>query len=161
MTPQVIDGVGGSSKGHNNCKNVIFSDKCVDRNVDLDIIPDNMFEVTSFHKSSNVHLPNLTSDPSGIAEGNGYHSVYQGDGVCYNWCVDIGTYNTGRLTDTSTCVKCKCHSTGPQGTTYSDVHQTDHYVAPLVEPHPSNPPYYRQYQFKACLSISMSPCHIV
>ena len=139
MTPQVIDGVGGSSKGHNNCTNVIFDDICVDRNVDLDIIPDNMCEVTSSDKSNNVHLINLTSDPLGSTRGTEYHSVYQGDSVYDNSCVDIGICNTGRLTDIPTHVKCKCHNTEPRGTTLSDVHHTDHYAAHQVEPHPANP----------------------
>ena len=95
--------------------------------------------MTSSDKSNNVHLLNLTSDPSGSTRGIEYHSVYQGDGVCYNSCVDIGICNTGRLTDIPTYVKCKCHSTDPQGTTYSDVHHTDHSVAHQVEPHPAIP----------------------
>ena len=138
MTPQAIDGVGGSSKGHNSSKNVIFDDKYVDKNVVLDVIPDNMCEVASFNKSSNAYFSNLTPDPSGSTEGTGYYNVYQGDGSCYNSCVDMCTYNTGNLIDIYPDVS-KRHSAGPQGTTYSVVHHTDHYVAPQMEPHPAIP----------------------
>ena len=135
MTSQVTGGGGGSSKGHNSNKSNKFGDNCFDRNVVLNDISINILEVTSFNESNNVHLSDLTFDLSGVTRETGYYDVNKGDGVCCISCADMCTYNTDNLVNVASCVVHKLDSTDPQGTRYSDVHHTDHSVAPHVETH--------------------------